>query len=333
MHAGKLQIANTTVVLIEPDASGGWKVSSAGGDIDRQVLELFDPEDMTEKIDRVKHLVEQESADLLTGGLTVSNVAKRLSVPPSVAKTAFEQVARQDPELRVADTDGEFLLYRGAPSQGKEKTSMNFVDRIKQLLSKEGDENEKINLLSQRRAALAQRRDRIYEDIAKFEKKEAELLEQGRAASSNVPKRRIAAQLAQVRKDIGRQNTTASMLNQQINIISTDIHNLTLIKQGEMAKLPDTQELTENAVKAEEMLESLKADADLVAGLETGLEGTMESEEELAILAEFDEPAQADKVADTGSTAGEPIRDADAGPLSEAPLDSESDRKRDAEPT
>ncbi len=52
--------------------------------------------------------------------------------------------------------------------------------------------------------------------------------------------RRLAAQLAQLRKDIGRQNSTAAMLNKQIDIISTDIHNLTLIQQGEMASLPDT---------------------------------------------------------------------------------------------
>jgi hypothetical protein len=49
------------------------------------------------------------------------------------------------------------------------------------------------------------------------------------------------------------------MLNQQINIIATDIHNLTLIQQGESASLPTTDELTENAVKAEEMLETLKS--------------------------------------------------------------------------
>ena len=127
-------------------------------------------------------------------------------------------------------------------------------------------------------------------------------LAQGRAAASQVPKRRLAAQLAQLRKDIARQNTTAAMLNKQIDIISTDIHNLTLIQQGQLAKLPDTADLTENAVRAEEMLEGLKADAELVGSLETGLEETLTSEEELAILREFDEvegkaPAAAESAA------------------------------------
>ena len=165
---------------------------------------------------------------------------------------------------------------------------MNVVDRIKQLFSSDGEEAEKINLLAERRAGLAQRRDRIYGDIGKLEIKEGDLLAEGKAATSPVPKRRLAAQLVQLRKDIGRQNTTAAMLNKQIDIISTDIHNLTLIQQGDMAQLPDTEELTENAVKAEEMLETLKADSELVGSLETGIEESLTSDEELAILQEFD---------------------------------------------
>jgi hypothetical protein len=103
-----------------------------------------------------------------------------------------------------------------------------------------------------------------------------------------VPRRRLAAQLAQLRKDIIRQNTTAAMLNQQINIISTDIHNLTLIQQGQIARLPETQELTEHAVAAEEMLESLNADAEMVGTLETGMDIKLASADEQAILKEFE---------------------------------------------
>jgi hypothetical protein len=55
-----------------------------------------------------------------------------------------------------------------------------------------------------------------------------------------------------------------------------------------MAKLPDSEELTEHAVEAEEMLETLKADAELVGNLEMGMEQSMASEEELAILKEFE---------------------------------------------
>ncbi|MHC4610372.1 MAG: hypothetical protein ACYS7M_08495 [Planctomycetota bacterium] len=219
-------------------------------------------------------------------------MAGRLDLPEAVVAQAFEQAAMAEPELKVTRKSGEVLLFRGAPAATQEKAPMSMIDRIRALFDREGDEAAKINLLAERRAGLAQRRDRIYEDITKLEDKEAKLLEQGRTTSSAVSRRRLASQLAQLRKDIARQNTTANMLNSQINIISTDIHNLTLIQQGQMAKLPDTEELTQNAVQAEEMLESLRADADMVASLETGIGETMTSDEELAILKEFEAPAE-----------------------------------------
>jgi len=295
----KLDLPNVTVVLIEPDTHGGWRTTASSDDCDPRVPKIFDPEGAKEKTDRVREHIAQRSADLLTGSLSASSVAAEMNLPPETVARAFQQAADADPELRATRKDGEFLLFRGAPMQGQEtRKSMNVVDRIKQLFSREGEEAAKINLLAERRASLAQRRDRIYGDIGKLEEKEADLFSQGKAATSPVPKRRLAAQLAQLRKDIARQNTTAAMLNKQIDIISTDIHNLTLIQQGEVASLPDTEELTENAVRAEEMLETLKGDADLVSSLETGIEETLVSEAELAILKEFEEAEAPTKKAD-----------------------------------
>jgi hypothetical protein len=287
--AAQLSTTHVTVVLIEPDGRGGWQTSPAGTAADARVVKMFDPEGQKQKSHRVRKLLEERSADLLTGGLTASAVADELQLPEAIVREAFVLAEREDPELKSAKRDGEFLLFRGAPAVGQEKRAMGVIDRIKQLFSNEGRESEKINLLAERRAALARRRDRIYEDIGKLEQREADLLTQGKATKSEVPRRRLAAQLAQMRKDIARQNTTAAMLNQQINIISTDIHNLTLIQQGQLAQLPATEELTENAVKAEEMLETLRADSELVGGLTTGLSELTTSEEELAILREFDE--------------------------------------------
>ena len=210
---------------------------------------------------------------------------------------------------------------------------MNVIDRIRQLFSGEGDEAAKINLLAERRAALAQRRDRIYEDIGKLEQKEADLLAQGKAATSSVPRRRLAAQVAQLRKDIARQNTTAAMLNQQLNIISTDIHNLTLIQQGQMAKLPDTTELTEHAVEAEELLESLKADAELVGSLEMGMETALAGADELAILKEFAGDTGKAKVAEAAPPQVTPARASPAKADVRAPAAPRMDEPKSATPS
>ncbi len=336
---GRIEMANVTVVLVEPYGVGGWRVSQAGEGADPRVLKIFDPENAEQKVARVQKYIEESSADLLTGGLSVSAVARKSGLPEDVVRQGFEAVADAEPELRLAKTHGETLLFRGAMTTTEERRSMNMIDRIRQMLSGEGDEVAKINLLAERRAALSQRRDRIYEDIGKFEEKEAALFEQGKKATSSVPKRRIAAQLNQVRKDVARQNTVAAMLNQQINVLSTDIHNLTLIQQGTMAKLPDTAELTENAVKAEEMLESLKADVDMVATLETEMESSLTSDEELAILREFEdvpEPPEPNAAQPSAATPSQTVADAvttDSPEVVQPPpvAPAEPDKQKDAE--
>ncbi len=288
----RLETPNATVVLIEPDGHNGWKTSAVGDSVDARVLRIFDPEGAKQKLDRVREAIAERSAELLTGSLSASSLARTLHLPEAVVRQGLEEATQEDPDLKVAAKDGEFLLFRGAPASAAEKRGMNVLDRIRQLFSREGHESAKINMLAERRAALSVRRDRIYEDIGKLEQKEADLFAQGKAATSSVPKRRLAAQISQLRKDIGRQNTTAAMLNQQINIISTDIHNLTLIQQGQMAQLPDSTELTAHAVEAEELLETLKADAELVGSLEMGMETALAGADEMAILKEF----EADKV-------------------------------------
>jgi hypothetical protein len=223
-------------------------------------------------------------------------------------------------------------LFRGALVDSGEKKRMNVFERMRQLFAREGNEAEKINALAERRAALARRRDRMYEDIGQLEQKEASLLEAGKAATSQVPRRRIAAQMAQLRKDIARQNTAAAMLNQQINIISTNIHNLTLIQQGELARLPDSQELTENAVKAEELLESLKADSEMVSGLEVDMQDAITSSEELAILKEFETAEPAAESARKSPTAARTASPTASEPASGAPSTTESPRRTERSP-
>jgi hypothetical protein len=73
----------------------------------------------------------------------------------------------------------------------------------------------------------------------------------------------VTGQLLQLRKDIERRSSLLTVLNQQINIVSTHLHNLELVQQGQSAKLPDSEEMAADAAKAEEMLAGLEADAEL----------------------------------------------------------------------
>lgn len=309
------ELPNVTVVLIEPAAGGGWKVSASGRKVDERLLKLFNPENAAQKIDRVRREIEERSADLLTGGLSASGMAERLGLPIQMVRQAFDAASRSEPGLRVSRQPGDWLLYRGASDySGEEDGAMSVAQWIRSLFSREGEESKKINVLSERRAALSDRLNRMYDDIGKLEKKEGQLVEEGKSASSGVVKRRLATQIAHMRKDIQRCNTSAALLSKQINVISTHIHNLQLAQAGSVASLPSSEELTEAAVNAEEMLEQLAASDDLVSGLDVSMAQTAMSEEEQEILKELEgEKAPANTVEERPAAAQEGARSRQAG--------------------
>ena len=156
---------------------------------------------------------------------------------------------------------------------------MPLIERVKALFARKGDSEKKIAFLSERRAALSMQRDRAYEDMTTLEQQETLLKEQFKNAAGAIGKRRITGQMLQLRKDLERRQQLLSVLNQQINVVSTHLHNLELVQQGQTAKLPDNEEVASDAAKAEEMLAQLEADNELAAsvgGIATGAGMTAE---------------------------------------------------------
>src|SRR6202044_948764 len=109
-----------------------------------------------------------------------------------------------------------------------------------------GENEKKIAFLSERRTALMQQRDRSYEDINVLETQESKLRTDFKEAGSDLTKRRVTGQLLQLRKDIERRQQLLTVLNQQINVVSTHLHNLELVQQGQTAKLPEGEEMEAN---------------------------------------------------------------------------------------
>ncbi len=282
-----LELANVTLVLIEPRQEGGWNVVPVNPEATEADGKLFDPEAIMQKLRRVREEIESRSADLVTGSLSACAISERLGLPEKLVATVFERAAGEEPELKVSRQRHDVLLFRGA-AESLEDSDMSIADRLRHLFSGEGDETKKINALSERRAKLVQRRDCIYADLTQLEKREADLLKQGREAASATTKRRAASQIKQLRNDMQRLTATANMLGQQVGVISTHIHNLTLIQQGEAAELPTAEEITADAARAEEMIEQLGADTELASSLSTGVSETLMSDEELDILKELE---------------------------------------------
>ena len=113
-----------------------------------------------------------------------------------------------------------------------------------------------------------------------LEQQEAALKKQFGEAPGSITKRRVTTQMLQLRKDLERRQQLLQVLNQQINVVSTHLHNLELVQQGQSAALPDTDEITADAVKAEEMLAELEANAELAGSVGAVSSSGMTAEEQ-----------------------------------------------------
>ena len=190
---------------------------------------------------------------------------------------------------------------------------MPLIDRMKALFSRKADDQKKVEFLSERRAALTVQRDRSYDEIEALGKQEEQLIRQFKEAAGTITKKRVTSQLLQLRKDLERRQQLLGMLNQQVNVVSTHLHNLELVRQGQRADLPDSDEMTADAVKAEEVLAELEAGSELAGSI--GLSGTTGlTSEEQELYDELERETKGEAAKDTPAAgektaSGEPRRD------------------------
>ena len=289
--------ADRTLILVHPNDAGGW---SATGPVEtKAVVDLFDPEAEQQKRNRVRNYIAENDLDLLGSGIPVDRVAAKTQLPLQLVEAELKSYAKDKPGLSAKRLDGRIVLFREGVSGTQSAdvaggSDMPFLERVKALFSKKGNDDKKIAFLSERRAALSQQQDRIYEDLNKLENKEGELRQQFKDSSSALTKRRLTSQLLQFRKDIERRQQMLAVISQQVNVVNTHLHSLELVKQGQGAKLPDSEELAADAVKAEEFLAELQADSEIATSV-GGLGTTGLSDEEQALFEELEREAESEK--------------------------------------
>ena len=322
-----------TVILVEPNKAGGWAVY---GPVETKgLVDLFDPEADDSKRSRVHEEVDAALSELSGAGLASDKIAGRTQLPLPLVEAELRAYAKGHPGLVAKRLDGRVVLFREgsvppAATSAVGGGEMPLLDRMKTLFARRGEHEKKISFLSERRAALMQQRDRSYDDIGAFEQQEVKLRDEFKAATGDLPKRRITGQLLQLRKDIERRQQLQQVLNQQINIVSTHLHNLELVQQGKGAKIPDHAEVAADAAKAEEMLAGLQADNELASSV-GGVSLAGMSDEEQALYAELE--AESSPAAATTANAAEPAspQKLAAEPAKPAPAATAA-RRADAEP-
>jgi hypothetical protein len=298
--------ADRTLILVQPNDAGGW--TPTGPTETKALVDLFDPEADHLKRSRVRAFIAENEIELMSSGLATDKVAAKTQLPLQFVEAELKSYAREKPGLSAKRLDGRIVLFRegvsGTASDHGDADGgldMPFLERVKSLFSKKGNDEKKIAFLSERRAALSQQQDRIYEDLSKLEQRESELRTQFKESSSALTKRRLTSQLLQFRKDIERRQQMLSVISQQVNVVNTHLHSLELVKQGQGAKLPDSEELTADAVKAEEFLAQLQTDSE-IAGSVGSIASAGLSDEEQALFEELEREAAAEKGGETGTT-------------------------------
>lgn len=270
------------VILAAPDGAGGWSIQAPPQLA--EMAELFDPEAEAEKRLRIRKQIEASTVDLLSGGVASDKLAAATRLSEQLVESELKSYARQNPGLAAKRLDGRMVLYResAAPPSAARAGGFNmpFIDRLKTLFARKGEVEKKIAFLSERRAALSQQCDRGYQDMGALETREAELRQQFKDATADLARRRITSQLLQLHKDIERRQQLLSVLNRQINIVSTHLHNLELQRQGKAAQLPDSEELAKDAAAAEEAMAELEANSELAESVGAAAHGGLSDEEQ-----------------------------------------------------
>ena len=291
--------ADRSLILAQPNDAGGW--TTTGPVETKALVDLFDPEAEQLKRNRVRAYIAENDLDLLSSGIPVDKVAAKTQLPLQLVEAELKSYAKEKPGLSAKRLDGRIVLFREGVSgtqssavEGSGGSDMPFIERVKSLFSKKGNDDKKIAFLSERRTALSQQQDRIYEDLNKLETKESELRQQFKDSTSALTKRRLTSQLLQFRKDIERRQQMLSVISQQVNVVNTHLHSLELVRQGQGAKLPDSDELAADAVKAEEFLAELQADSEIATSV-GGLGSTGLSDEEQALFEELEREAETEK--------------------------------------
>jgi hypothetical protein len=270
--------ADRTVIFAEPNDAGGWTVS--GPAETKALVDLFDPEPDAEKRSRISAEIQSPASDLGGAGVAGDRLSARLQLPLPFVEAELKAYAAGHSGLVARRLDGRMVLFRAgaaAPSRGG---AMPLIDRMKALFNRKGETEKKIAFLAERRTALSQQRDRAYEEMHAVEQKEAAIKSQFQSAGSEAAKRRITSQLLQLRKDLDRRQQMVSVYNQQIDVVSTHLHSLELLQQGKTAQLPDTEEITADAARAEEMLADLQATSEAATSATESTTGGLSAEEQ-----------------------------------------------------
>ena len=307
-----------SVILMGGRADGGWDVTMPAAVRKTPWANLLELESQDERLRRLLYHLEQNANLVDSRGLSMATLAENLGLSLVESEALVRQACRSESRLMTVVHDGRTHICRTPLAE--EGNTMNIWSRIRRLLRLKPTSAERVRELTVQRVQIEQQRFELDQKVDVLETDERQLIQQGASAASDAEKKQVAGKLMRARRELRRHRAQAQLFTQQIDIIGTHIHHLTLAEQGKRLELPKAEDLTREAAQAEQVVSEVAANADLAASIEVTGETPMMAEEEAEIMAEFERAAgsQAAAPAATEEKAPEPPASEPAPPSASA---------------
>lgn len=278
-----------TVILMGGRADGGWDVTMPALVAKGPWAKLFDLETSDDRLRRLmRHL--DENANLVDSrGMPMEMLAEKLGIGVAETEQLIRQACRTEPRLMTVAHEGRTHVCRTPFAE--EGNTMSIWSRIRKLLRLKPTTAERVRELTVQRVQIEQQRFELDQKVNALEGEERQLIQTGASAASDAERKQVAGKLMRLRRELRRQQGQAQLFTQQIDIIGTHIHHLTLAEQGKRLALPSAEDLTREAAQAEQVMSEVAANAELAAGIEVTGTTPMMAEEEAAIFEEFKQVA------------------------------------------
>lgn len=273
------------LILMSGRDDGGWDVEMPEATRRSPWARLFEFETQDELFKRLMHHLEQSAHQLDSSGIALPALAQKLGLPLDKTDALVRRACRSQPRLMTVLHDGTVHLCRTPVLD--EESPMKLWSRIRRWLRMKPTVAEQVREMTIARVRLEQQRAELDQKLATLQTEERQAREQGTSATSDNERKHVAARIVRVGREQKRLAAQANVITQQIDVLGTRLHNLTLMQQGRSVALPSPQELAKEAAEAEQVVAQLSTSADLAASVEVGAMSSALAAEEAAVFDEL----------------------------------------------
>lgn len=310
------------LILMGAREDGGWDVTMPPALEKTAWARLFELESRDDRLRRLQYHLEKDADLVDSRGVSLPELAGKLGLSAEQTEALLHQACRADGRLMTVVHDGVTHVCRAPLAE--EGNTMTIWSRIRRLFGLKPTVAEQVRTLTAQRVALERQRYEVDQRVARLEGEERGALEQGKEAykaANKAVQKQVADRLQRIRRELGRVRAQSQLFTQQIDVVGTHIHHLTLTEQGRRVDLPKAEQLTASAAEAEQMMAELSANAELARGIEVTGETPLGEQEQSSIFAEFAEMAESEEKSAAAGEKAEPApeRQASRSPAAESP--------------